>query len=99
MLDQDLSTVLSLVKDRLGIRSTVRDTYITAIIKGIAKELEVVKGLTLDVANEDHHLMFVVDLATWRYQNRDSMEGTPRHLQFRLNELYVQAVQAGSVTP
>jgi hypothetical protein len=98
MLEQDVATVLSLVKDRLGIRSNVRDTYIEAIIKGAARELESVKGLTLDVTNEAHHLMFVVDLATWRYQNRDSMEKTPRHLQFRLHDLYVQAVVPGSDT-
>lgn len=96
MLENDISTVLSLVKARLGIRSNVRDTYLTAIIKGAAKELEVVKGLTLDVAKEDHHLMFVVDLVTWRYQNRDNMEGMPRHLQFRLHELYVQAAGSAS---
>lgn len=96
MLEEQIATVLSLVKDRLGIRSTVRDTYLTAIIKAAAKEMEVVKGLTLDVTNEDHHLMFIVDLATWRYQNRDSAEGMPRHLQFRLHELYVQAVGSES---
>jgi len=96
MLETEIATTLSLVKARLGIRSNVRDTYLTAIIKGVAKELEVVKGLTLDVTNEDHHLMFVVDLVYWRYQNRDSMEGMPRHLQFRLHELYVQAPGSAS---
>lgn len=99
MLPEQIATVLSLVKARLGIRATVRDTYITAIIKAASKEMEVTKGLTLDLTNEDHHIMFIVDLVTWRYQNRDSVEGMPRHLQFRLNELYVQSVQSGSETP
>lgn len=99
MLAEQVETVLSLVKARLGIRSDVRDTYISTIIKATAKEMEIVKGLILDVANEEHHLMFLVDLVTWRYQNRDSMEGMPRHLQFRLHELYVQVIPPGSETP
>jgi hypothetical protein len=96
MLEEQIESVLSLVKARLGIRSNVRDTYIKAIIKAAVEEMESVKGLTLDVTNQAHHLMFIVDLATWRYQNRDSAEGMPRHLQFRLQELYIQAVKPGS---
>ena len=86
----DASTVLDLVKARLGITTAVRDTYLTAIINGIIKELEDEKGLVLDGANP-YHLMFVVDFATWRYQNRDSPEGMPRHLQYRLHNLMIHA--------
>ena len=81
---------LDLIKARLGITSTVRDTYLTAIINGVVKELEDEKGLVLDGANP-YHLMFVVDYATWRYQNRDTMETMPRHLQFRLHNLIIHA--------
>lgn len=84
----DASTVLALAKARLGISTQVRDTYLTAIIDGIIKELEDEKGLVLDGANP-YHLMFVVDFATWRYQNRDTMEAMPRHLQFRLHNLMI----------
>lgn len=84
----DATTVLDLVKARLGISSNVRDIYISAIIDGVIKELEDEKGLVLDGANP-YHLMFVVDYATWRYQNRDSPEGMPRHLQFRLHNLMI----------
>jgi hypothetical protein len=86
----DTATVLSLVKARLGISSEVRDTYLTAIIDGIVKELTDEKGLSLDGDNP-YHLMFVVDFATWRYQNRDTMEAMPRHLQFRLHNLMIHA--------
>ena len=48
------------------------------------------QGLSLDMDNP-HHLMFVVDLATWRYQNRDTMEAMPRHLQFRLHNMMIHA--------
>lgn len=84
----DATQILQLVKDRLGISSTIRDTYITAIINGVAKELEDEKGLVLDSANP-YHLIFIVDYVTWRYQSRDSAEAMPRHLQYRLHNLYL----------
>ena len=82
------TVAFELVKARLGITSAVRDTYLTAILDGVASELEKVQGLSLDMDNP-HHLMFVVDLATWRYQNRDTPEAMPRHLQFRLHNLII----------
>ena len=82
--------VISLVKARLGISTAVRDTYLTAIVEGVIKELEDEKGLVLDGANP-YHLMFVVDYATWRYQSRDKDAGMPRHLQYRLHNLFIHA--------
>jgi hypothetical protein len=81
-------TILALTKARLGISSTVRDSYITAIINSVIKELEDEKGIVLDPDNTNH-LMFVVDYATWRYQSRDSDTGMPRHLQYRLHNLFI----------
>lgn len=81
-------TILALTKARLGISSTVRDSYITAIINSVIKELEDEKGIVLDLDNTNH-LMFVVDYATWRYQSRDSDTGMPRHLQYRLHNLFI----------
>ena len=86
----DTATIISLVKDRLGIKTDVRDTYLAAIVDGVVKELEDEKGLVLDGANP-YHLMFVVDYATWRYQSRDSDTGMPRHLQYRLHNLFIHA--------
>lgn len=93
----DTNTVLSLVKARLGISSTVRDTYLTAIIEGVISELEDEKGLVL--TDSPYQLMFVVDYSTWRYQNVGQVESTtnrvplsmPRHLQFRLHNLFISA--------
>ena len=81
-----ITTILQLVKDRLGFRNTVRDNYITKIIESIIDELEDEKGLTLSEDNLTQ-LMFIVDYSTWRYQNRDSAEGMPRHIQYRLHNL------------
>ncbi|GIP38311.1 hypothetical protein J31TS4_15910 [Paenibacillus sp. J31TS4] len=82
----DTAAVVALVKERLGIRTAVRDTYLTAIVDGIIKELEGEQGVALDAANSAH-LMFVCDLATWRYQSRDEPGAMPRHLQYRLHNL------------
>ena len=96
----DASTVLELVKARLGISTTVRDTYLIAIIDGVIKELEDEKGIVLDSANP-YHLMFVVDYSTWRYQSVNATEITstskvlpmPRHLQYRLHNLVINAAK------
>jgi hypothetical protein len=86
----DINLIVSLVKERLGIKTHVRDTYLTAIVVGVITELEDEKGLVLDGTNP-YHLMFVVDFATWRYQNRDTMEAMPRHLQYRLHNMIIHA--------
>jgi hypothetical protein len=84
----DTSQIVALVKERLGIRSAVRDTYLTAITESVVKELEDEKGLKLD-ADNSYHLLFCVDYATWRYQSRDDTGAMPRHLQFRLHNLMI----------
>jgi len=84
----DAEIVVALVKESLGIKTTARDTFITAIANGVIKELEDEKGLVLDGANS-YHLLFVVDYATWRYQSRDKDTGMPRHLQYRLHNLFL----------
>lgn len=96
----DTKTILDLVKARIGIRTTVRDAYLTAIIKGIVRELKDDQGLVLTETNP-HHLMFLVDYAVWRYQSVASTETTstsiplsmPRHLQWRLHNLMISGVK------
>lgn len=80
----DIQSVVNLVKERLGIRTLVRDTYLNAIVESVIKELEDEKGLAIDGANH-YHLLFVCDYATWRYQSRDESGAMPRHLQYRLH--------------
>lgn len=84
----DTATVLSLVKARIGISTNVRDTYLSPIVESIIKELEDEKGIMLESDNMNH-VMFIVDYATWRYQNRDSEKGMPRNLKFRLHNLMI----------
>lgn len=80
----DVEKVLMIVKEDLGIRSTVRDSYIRAIVRGVITELEDEKGLLLD-GNNHYHLLFVCDYAAWRYKSRDESGAMPRHLQYRLH--------------
>lgn len=86
----DQTQILALVKARLGISTAVRDTYLAAIISGVVDELGKEKGITLNEADA-HHLMFVVDYVTWRYQSRDESGAMPRHLQYRLRNLIISA--------
>ena len=84
----DINIILGLVKAKLGISTTVRDTYLQAIINGVITELEDEQGLVLDGTNS-YHLLFVVDYATWRYESKDKEGAMPRHLQFRLHNLVI----------
>lgn len=80
--------IVELVKARLGISTAIRDGYLTAIVNGVVRELTDEQNIELD-ADNNAHLMFCVDLATWRYQSRDSSGAMPRHLQFRLHNLII----------
>lgn len=94
MMDEFISQAKELVKARLGISTTIRDTYLQEIVKSVVSELNEVQGLSLN-NDSPHHLMFVVDYASWRYLNRDSLDGMPRHLQFRLHNLMIQQHASG----
>ena len=84
----DAQQIVALVKESIGIKHTARDTYLTAIVEGVIKELEYEKGLALDSANP-YHLMFCVDFARFRYDNHG--QGVmPRHLQYRLHNLVIK---------
>ena len=89
--------VLELVKARLGISTTVRDTYLTAIIDSIIQELKNIQGLIVVDADKTQ-LMFIADYAEYRYSNRDNPE-MPRHLQFRLHNLLInnKTLTVGSI--
>ena len=88
----DTATILQLVKLKIGIKSsTARDSYINAIINGVAKELEEEKGLKLNSGNA-YHLLFIVDYIVFRYEN--PKEGMPRNLQFRLHNLMIHGTGA-----
>lgn len=84
----NINLILPLVKERLGIKTSARDTYLTAIINGIYTELVDEKGLVLSGTNP-YHLLFIVDYVSWRFENPGSENGMPRHLQFRMHNLII----------
>lgn len=91
-MDKDkelLDNLLSVVKQREGILNSIQDEYIKAIINGAIDELRKQQGIDVNL-KDMNHFMFVVDLAAYRYSNRDSLEGMPQHLMFRLVNLYVE---------
>lgn len=94
----DQTLILPLVKARLGISSTQRDTYLYAIINGLIEELTNQQGITLDGENTNQQ-MFITDYAVWRYQSRDTTGAMPEHLRFRLRNLYVNSGGKKNVQP
>lgn len=83
----NITTALTLSKAQIGITSDVRDVYLTAIIKGVVQELETIQGIVLDLTNSVH-LMYVVDLSVYRYENRNET-ALPINLYRRLNNLII----------
>ena len=80
--------ILGLVKATLSYKSIVRDELLKAIIKSVVDELEIQKRISLKYDNSEH-IMFVVDYAVFRYENKGA--GTlPRNLEYRLRNLMVK---------
>lgn len=88
MNEELIKNAIKVTKQREGILNSVQDIYIESIIKGAMKEVERQHGIKVDLADEDM-FMFIVDLSSYRYSNRDSIEDMPRHLYFRLRNFYV----------
>ena len=88
MAETNEDKILSLVKATLGYKSSVRDELLKVIVKSIVDELEIQKRITLKYDNSEH-LMFIVDYAVFRYENKGA--GTlPRNLEYRLRNLMVK---------
>lgn len=92
----DVTLILTLLKSNLGMGTTFRDPYLTKLIEGIIDELEKEKGIILDPADSGH-LMFIVDLAAWRFTARDIPENMPKHLTYRMKCLFLHAGGGASV--
>ena len=87
-MDENEDKILNLVKATLGYKSSVRDELLKFIIKSVVDELEIQKRISIDFENAEH-LMFIVDYACFRYENKGA--GTlPRNLEYRLRNLIVK---------
>lgn len=88
MSEELIDKAVKLVKQREGILSNVQDEYIKTIVEGTIKELSKQNGIKVDM-NDMDIFTFVIDLSSYRYSNRDSIEDMPRHLYFRLKNFYI----------
>lgn len=81
---------LALMKANLGISSTVRDSYLKAILQSVSSELEG-KGITFNGIEDNDYLMLLVDYASWQYRTRG--EGVmPRNIQYRIRNRITKSV-------
>ena len=88
MAETNEDKILGLVKATLGYKSSIRDELLKVIVKSIIDELEIQKRIKLDFENAEH-LMFIVDYAVFRYENKGA--GTlPRNLEYRLRNLIIK---------
>lgn len=88
MAETNEDKILGLVKATLGYKSAVRDELLKVIVNSVIDELEIQKRISIDFENAEH-LMFVVDYAVFRYENKGA--GTiPRNLEYRLRNLMVK---------
>lgn len=79
---------LPLVKASLGYKSSVRDELLQAIIESIIDELTIQKRISLSAENSEH-LMFIVDYAVFRYENKGGSV-MPRNIEYRLRNLIIK---------
>lgn len=84
----DNENILKLLKATLGYRTNIRDDLLKVIIKSIIDELQNSKGIQLSSDN-DEQVMFIVDLAAFRYKNQGG-ETIPRNLEYRLRNLIIK---------
>ena len=82
-------TTLELVKFRIGLNTTVMDNYLSSINDSIKNELYSQQGIDIDESHPDDQ-MFLADYTAYRYLNRDEPADMPRHLQYRLHNLYIK---------
>lgn len=87
----DENLILTLVKQRLGFTSAVRDTYLQHIVKSVLDNLRWVRGIALDPERSDH-IFFVVKCAVWEYQSKEKGEvGMPLWMRLELNNLMMKS--------
>ena len=84
MTEEQLTTLLSMLKTDIGITATAYDERLKQYIQTAYKNIKAEGAQTLDVENvEDAQL--VVMYAAWMWRRRDSGDGMPRMVRYALN--------------
>ena len=88
MNDEYLAVALVMMKQRLTRLDNNQDDYLKARI-GAAYDTMTGWGIRPDL-DKRGDMMFLVDLAVWQYNNRDSNAGTPDWLRKKINDRWFQ---------
>lgn len=84
MTEEQLTTLLSMLKTDIGITATAYDERLKQYIQTAYKNIKAEGAQSLDVENiEDAQL--VVMYAAWMWRRRDSGDGMPRMVRYALN--------------
>lgn len=84
MTEEQLTTLLSMLKTDIGITATAYDDRLKQYIQNAYKNIKAEGAQTLNVEDvEDAQL--VVMYAAWMWRRRDSGDGMPRMVRYALN--------------
>ena len=81
--------LLNALKISLGITTDAYDTRLMWMIESAKTEIER-EGATIDTENSVDDAQTVVMYADWMWRKRDSGDGMPRMLRWRLNNRIMQ---------
>lgn len=84
MTEEQLTTLLSMLKTDIGITATAYDERLKQYIQTAYKNIKAEGAQTLNIEDvEDAQL--VVMYAAWMWRRRDSGDGMPRMVRYALN--------------
>ena len=84
MTEEQITTLLAMLKTDIGITATAYDDRLKQYIKSAHKDIIAEGAQSLNVENiEDAQL--VVMYAAWMWRRRDSGDGMPRMVRYALN--------------
>lgn len=84
MTEEQLTTLLSMLKTDIGITATAYDDRLKQYIQNAYKNIKAEGAQTLNVEDiEDAQL--VVMYSAWMWRRRDSGDGMPRMVRYALN--------------
>ena len=92
MTDQEM---LGALKVDLGITTTAYDTRLGQYIASAKAAIKAEGAQTLNTAGTLDDAQLVIMYAAWTWRRRDTMEGMPRMLRWKLNNR-IMAEKAGS---
>ena len=90
---EQINEVLKLLKLDLGIKSTARDEYYTAVLQSNAKVLEK-SGVKLDLSKSED-AMLLSDYCAWIIRHKETGEEMPKYLERRINNRKIKGRAKG----